>query len=125
MNAAIKLLDKFAEVCKQQSDSETARSLKVRPSAVNNWRHGRAMPDAESIERMCEATGEDLAHWLPLIEADRARTTGSRNAWLKLAKAAAACIAIYTAIRLNAHAHEIAAFMLSPVYIMRIYRALL
>lgn len=89
MNSAIKLLDKYVEVCGCENDSEAARALKVRPSAVNNWRHDRAKPDAESIERMCEATGEPLARWLPLIEAERARSPGARQAWLRLASAAA------------------------------------
>ena len=75
MNAANKLLDKYIETCKHASDSAAARALKVQPSAVNNWRHERAHPDAESVARMCEATGESIAHWLPLIEADRARNS--------------------------------------------------
>ncbi len=125
MNAAIKLLDKYAEVCKHASDSETARALKVQPSAVNNWRHDRAKPDAESIERMCDAINEPLAHWLPLIEAERARTPGSRKAWLRLAGIAASLVAVYTAIRFGSDFHGAAAFVLSPVYIMRNIRCLI
>lgn len=89
MRDSIKLLDKYAKMCGHASDSATARALKVQPSAVNNWRHERASPDAESVERMCEATGEPLARWLPLIEAERARSPGARRAWLRLAQVAA------------------------------------
>lgn len=92
MNPTITLLDKYAAVCKHASDSATARALKVQPSAVNNWRHGRSHPDAESIERMCIATGDSVAHWLPLIEAERARTPEAKRVWLRLAQAAAVVV---------------------------------
>lgn len=108
MNAGIKLLDKYAEMCKHASDSETARALKVRPSAVNNWRHGRAMPNAEMVEKMCTATGEPLAKWLHMIEAERARTPADRRVWLRLAQVAAVILAA-----LPAAAHN-----LTTMYIM-------
>ena len=92
MNPTMTLLDKYAAVCKHASDSATARALKVQPSAVNNWRHGRSHPDAESIERMCIATGESVAHWLPLIESERARSPEAKRVWLRLAQAAAVVV---------------------------------
>lgn len=106
MNAAIKLLDIYAKTCKHATDSDTARALKVQPSAVNNWRHNRAKPDPESIERMCDATGEPLARWLPLIEAERTRSPGARRAWLRLAQVAA--LASMILITLPAVAHSFA-----------------
>lgn len=90
MSSSITLLDKYVKAGGHASDSAAARALKVQPSAVNNWRHGRAHPDAESVSRMCEATGESVAHWLPLIEADRARTPEAKKVWLRLAQMAAA-----------------------------------
>lgn len=90
MSNAIKLLDKYAAMCSHQNDSETARALRVTPQTVNNWRHGRSQPNAASVERMCETLGEPVRSWLPLIEAERARTADDKRVWLRLASAAAA-----------------------------------
>lgn len=98
MNAGIKLLDIYVKTCKHTNDSETARALKIRPSAVNNWRHGRAMPNAAAIEAMCKVTGESAAHWMPLIEAERARTPDDKKAWLRLAQVTAVASLILAAL---------------------------
>jgi transcriptional regulator with XRE-family HTH domain len=103
MNASNKLLDKYAEVCKYASDKAIANALRVRQSAVSNWRHERAHPNAEAIERMCRAIGEPLRSWLPLIEAERARTPADKQVWLRLAQAAAAIAMIYLYGRLDVH----------------------
>lgn len=126
MNPTITLLDKYADVCKHASDSATARALKVQPSAVNNWRHGRSHPDAESIERMCIATGDSVAHWLPLIEAERARTPEAKRVWLRLAQAAAVVVLafgldVHTAKAGSPHS-EAYACNSDRVYIMSTYR---
>ena len=90
MNATNKLLDKYAESCSAALDKDLAARLRVTKQAVSNWRKGHSHPDAESVARMCEATGESVAHWLPLIEADRARNPEARKVWLRLAQMAAA-----------------------------------
>ncbi|WP_136259096.1 helix-turn-helix domain-containing protein, partial [Rhodanobacter lindaniclasticus] len=105
MTASIALLDKFAKACNAKNDSDTARALRVQPSAVNNWRHDRAKPSAATIEKMCKAIGEPTNKWLPLIEAERARNPEDRKAWLRLAQAAAAVAMMYTFSRLDVH-HE-------------------
>lgn len=89
MSTANKLLDKYATVCGTSQDKELAIKLRVSKGAVSNWRHGRAQPNAEAVERMCNAINEPLRAWLPLIEAERARTPGDRKVWLRLAQAAA------------------------------------
>ena len=101
MSDSIKLLDAYCEACNHASDSAAARALKVQPSAVNNWRHGRAKPNAEAVERMCNAIGEPLRKWLPLIEAERARTPADKRVWLRLAQAAAAVILVSSFSLLN------------------------
>lgn len=90
MNATNNLLDKYCKACSITQDKDLAVKLRVTKSAVSNWRTGRAHPDAESVSRMCEATGEHVAHWLPLIEAERARTPEAKKVWLRLAQMAAA-----------------------------------
>jgi transcriptional regulator with XRE-family HTH domain len=89
MNAAINLLDKYKKACSIASDNACAGSLGVSRQAVSKWRNGENHPDADVVEKMCEATGEPLARWLPLIEAERARSPGARRAWLRLAQVAA------------------------------------
>lgn len=92
MTPTIKLLDKFFISCSAKNDSDVARALRRSPQAVNGWRKGTAHPDAESVERMCTATGESLAHWLPLIESERARNPEAKRVWLRLAQAAAVVV---------------------------------
>jgi len=99
MSNAIKLLDKYVQVCSFANDSATARALHVTPQTVNNWRHARSQPNAESVERMCKAIDEPLRQWLPLIEAERARTPADRKVWLRLAQAAASFAAIALIIK--------------------------
>jgi hypothetical protein len=57
---------------------------------VSRWRTEQNHPEADTIEAMCDAINEPLARWLPLIEAERARTPSARKAWLRLAQIAAA-----------------------------------
>jgi transcriptional regulator with XRE-family HTH domain len=101
MNPSIKLLDKFTQACGYASDSAAARALHVQPSAVNNWRRERAHPNASAVEKMCAATGEEVRAWLPLIEAQRARTPDDRKVWLRLAHGASAVALIISFGLLN------------------------
>lgn len=89
MNATNKLLDKYAVSCSITMDKDIASKLRVTKAAVSGWRHEKSHPDADSIEKMCVATGEPVAHWLPLIEAERARNPEAKRVWLRLAQAAA------------------------------------
>lgn len=90
MNATIKLLDKYRETCSLQSDNAVAVSLGLSRSTVSLWRGAKGHPEADSVEKMCSAIGEPLSKWLPLIEAERARSPAVRKVWLRLAQAAAA-----------------------------------
>lgn len=109
MNSTINLLDKYKKACSLASDNACAIALGVSRQAVSKWRHGENHPEADAIERMCLATGEATAKWLPLIEADRARTPEARKAWLRLAQVAAS-IAITVGLSIaapsTAHASE-------------------
>ena len=89
MNATIALLDQYKAATAITSDNACAQSLGLGRSAVSKWRNGEGHPDADMVAAMCDATGQSLAHWLPLIEAERARTPAARKAWLRLAQAAA------------------------------------
>ncbi|MDW2981733.1 helix-turn-helix transcriptional regulator [Rhodanobacter sp. KK11] len=92
MNASINLLDKYKKVCSLPSDNAAALRLGVTRAAVSRWRKELGHPEADSVEKMCNALGEPLAHWLPLIEAERARSPAVRKVWLRLAQIAAAVL---------------------------------
>lgn len=104
MNSTISLLDKYKETCSIASDNACAVSLGVSRQAVSKWRNGENHPDADSVERMCEAIGEPLRRWLPLIEAERARTPAARKVWLRLAQTAAAVALMVSFGRLDVRA---------------------
>lgn len=90
MSASITLLDKYKKACSLASDNACAKHLGVGRSAVSKWRNGEGHPDADLVQVMCEATGEPITRWMPLIEAERARSPAVRKAWLRLAQMAAA-----------------------------------
>ena len=90
MNASLDLLDRYKKAKGIAADNAAAEALGITRATVSGWRHEKSHPDAESVARMCEATGENVAHWLPLIEAARARTPEARKVWLRLAQMAAA-----------------------------------
>ncbi|MGB5851601.1 MAG: hypothetical protein WBG85_04815 [Rhodanobacter sp.] len=119
MNATIKLLDKYRETCLLTSDSAVAASLGLTRSTVSLWRGQKGHPEADSVERMCQAIDEPLRKWLPLIEAERARSPAVRKVWLRLAQAAASIATAALLIHLGADDHGATIFALSPLYIMR------
>lgn len=90
MSPTINLLDKYKAAAKIASDNACAGALGVTRATVSRWRNGLGHPEADTIEIMCKATSESLAHWLPLIEAERARSPEARKVWLRLAQMAAA-----------------------------------
>lgn len=117
MNNTNKLLDSYKKVCSVASDNGAAAKLGLTRATISGWRHGKSHANAEAVERMCTAIGEPLRAWLPLIEAERARTPGDRKVWLRLAQAAAA-IALTVGL-VPAHAGTLSApHNPSHVYIM-------
>lgn len=122
MSASINLLDKYKKACSLASDNACAGSLGVGRAAVSKWRNGTGHPEADLVERMCDVAGEPLAKWLPLIEAERARTPSARKVWLRLAQVAAGFALVVGLSPVHAeavhHAAQVSAES-APVYIMR------
>jgi len=118
VNATIKLLDKYREVCSLNSDNAAAVKLGISRSAVSLWRGGKGHPEADSIEKMCEATGENIARWMPLIESERARSPGARKAWLRLAQLAAGVAAVFLYSHIDGHTAN--AFIAASVYYVKL-----
>lgn len=110
MNNSNRLLDLYRQKLSLRTNQAVADKLGVKQPTVSMWLNEKSHPNAAAIEAMCNATNEPVAKWLPLIEADRCRTAEDRKAWLRLAQVAASIIAVYTAIRFGANAHEMMAF---------------
>lgn len=119
MNYSNQLIDIYKRKLSLASNTAMGEKLGVKQQTVSMWVHGKSHPNAEAIADMCKATGERLSKWLPLIEAERARTDGDRKVWLRLAQAAAAIAAAFLMLRHGVDTHAVSAFVISPVYIMR------
>ena len=106
MKNSIVLFDKYKQRLNIESDNAAALKLGVSRQCTSKWRNGEAHPDAESVAAMCDATGENLAHWLPLIEADRARNPEARKVWLRLAQTAAIALVAWSITPSTTKAYE-------------------
>jgi len=95
MSATTDLFDGYKARKGFTSDNAAATALGVGRATASCWRTGIRHPSASLVQKMCEATGESVAKWLPMIEAERAATAADRKVWLRLAAtAAAASVAI-------------------------------
>ena len=93
MNSSNQLLELYRQRLSLKTNQSVADKLGVKQPTVSMWLNEKSHPNAECIAIMCKATGESLAKWLPLIEAERCRTEGDRKVWLRLAQTAA-CLAL-------------------------------
>ncbi len=118
MSAVNNLLDKYREACSLTSDSALADSLKISRQGVHQWRKGLSWPTEEHIITMAKKIEEPAERWLASISMDRAPEPAKKY-WLKLMQAAAAVAGTYLMLRHGIDVHGAAAFLLSPVYIMR------
>ena len=98
MSATIKLLDKYRKTCLTPSDNAIAVSLGLSRTAVSRWVNGAAHPDAEHIEKMAQAIGEEPGPWLVAIQAERTHGDKNKKAWLRLAATLGTTLALATVI---------------------------
>ena len=99
------LLDAVRDVTKTRNDSELARRLGITPNAVNNYRHGRAAPNAVVCAKIAEITGIRLAKVLGIVGETRAISQAEKAVWRQLASAAIVVLAMLPAL---AQAHHTA-----------------
>lgn len=118
MSAVNNLLDKYRNMCLLPSDSAVADALGIKRQAVHQWRKGTSWPSDDHTIHMAAQINEPPERWLLAIQVDRA-SQKARPFWLKAMKSAAAMATIFVLLRHGADVHSIAAFFLSPVYIMR------
>lgn len=88
VSTTINLLTRWKEVMHLGNDSEAARKLGLRPSAIANWKNGTSHANAQSAERMAEDCGIPVLPILAAIEADRAANAETRRVWARYGRGA-------------------------------------
>jgi transcriptional regulator with XRE-family HTH domain len=78
------LLDKAISIHRLSSDYKLALVMGISASSLTSYRHGKTLPDARVIGKLCELTGDDPALLLAEIEAQRAKTDEARALWLEV-----------------------------------------
>jgi transcriptional regulator with XRE-family HTH domain len=94
MSHTVELLDRYKKAAGLKSDNAAALTLGVTRSSVSAWRHGKNRPEPETVEAMARAAGLSAAKWVPLIEAERAKTQEARATWLRIAGTAASVLLV-------------------------------
>lgn len=87
------LLDKAKVIHSLKSDYKLAIVLGVSQTAVIYYRQGKTLPDARSITKICQLTGDDPDILTAEIEAQRAKTDEARDRWTSIAKRLSAAAA--------------------------------
>lgn len=80
------LLDKAKVMHRLSSDYKLALVLGVSHVSLTSYRHGKTLPDARAISKICELTGDDPAILAAEIEAERAKTDEARALWSSIAR---------------------------------------
>jgi len=96
------LIDKCKDTCSPPTYVELARRLDVKPSAVSNWTHGRAHPDAVSCAKIAEITGIPLARVLGIVGEARAISREEKAVWRRLASAAIVALSMLPLVTIAA-----------------------
>lgn len=97
------LLADAAATCTPPNYSGLARALGVEPSAVSNWRNGRALPDTVSCGKLADMTGLPVARVVGMIGEARAISRDEKAVWRRV-KAAAAVAWLAVALPYDTHA---------------------
>lgn len=88
MTTTANLLDAWKKVRGLRTDTDAAKALGLRHSAVANWRSGRAHANAPAAAKMAEECGLDALRILAAIEADRSHDADTRRVWSRFGKGA-------------------------------------
>lgn len=90
-----------------ETDYRLAKIIGINQSALGNYRAGRSLPDERVLAQLCALSGDDVAVFAALIQAERARTPQGKTLWETIAKrlmdgAAPAILSVCFAITLVA-----------------------
>ncbi len=93
MKTVNELLDQLKEKQSIPSDYKLALYLGVAQGSVQNWRHGRSLPDQKAITRIASELALDADVLLLEIESQRAGNDFAKAAWMRIAQRLQAGIA--------------------------------
>lgn len=88
------LLDNAQKMCSPANNNGLAAALNVKPSAVSNWRHGRAYPDALSCDKLAQMVGIAPLRLIAQVNELRAISREEKALWKRLASAAAVMLLV-------------------------------
>ena len=112
MSRSSELLHAWMSKRNHRSQSDAAKDLGVRPSAVNNWLQGVSHPKPAIAARMARDVGWDELKTLADLEAERCKGEDAR-VWKRLASAAVLCLVIV--LPYSAKAERVAHYTLCEV----------
>lgn len=115
VSTTVELLDSISRHLGDASDYRIAKELGVDKATVSRWRVGKGTMSDGTALRVAELLGNNPAHVLVAIHADRTDSPEARKIWRKLAASlgsTAACL-VGTAILL---AHSDAAHAQTPAH---------
>ena len=88
MLSFIEMLDKAQKTCSPATGNGLASALKVEPSAVSNWKHGRAYPNVVACEQIAQMIGEPPLRVIAQVNEMRAISKSEKAVWKRIAMAA-------------------------------------
>ena len=92
MKTTIDYLTAVKELHGLTSDYQLAKALRVRSSAIANYRAGRSGMDAMTAVRVAELLNVPPLEVLAHVEIERARTPAARNFWMRYAASVALAV---------------------------------
>lgn len=99
------LLAEAAGKCDPPNYSALAARLGVEPSAVSNWRHGRALPDTVACAKLAKITGKKPLLVVAAVNEQREHSEAAKAVWRRIGAAAVIVLATgFTALPAQATA---------------------
>lgn len=93
MSKTTELLDRAKLIHRLPSDYKLSLASGISFSSLSSYRHGKTLPDARAITKLCGLTGDDPGLLIAEIELERAKTDEARALWSDVAKRLAAAAA--------------------------------
>jgi transcriptional regulator with XRE-family HTH domain len=79
--------------CDPPNYSGLAERLRVEPSAVSNWRNGRALPDVVSCDKLAKITGFSALAVIAAVNEQREKSGAAKAVWRRIAATAVVVLA--------------------------------
>ena len=90
MTTTTTLLDRVSKHLGDASDYRVAQVLEVNKASVSRWRVGKSSLSDATAMKVAEILGEDPAHVLALVHAERSDSPAAQKVWKRVAAGYAA-----------------------------------